>query len=157
MLIIASDPSVHTKRKSVVVKKSYPSGRVCREMGIFFIWRTNGITTTRYRIGLIAKDGGYEQATLNKKVEPASDSDIYYYQNEVCPNSKRNDKLMKACNTAYNRFFEVGYLSKRHGLRGYVKSIDNSTAKLYLNTDVGSRVILALLHAWYPQYEWSLS
>lgn len=156
MLIIANDPTVQIKRRGVIVKKSYPSSRICREMGIFHIWRTNGITTEHLRLGLITKDGGYETGVYNRTVEPASDSDIYYYQNETCSNEKRNDALMKACNKAYNRLCEAGYLSKRHGIRGWVRPIDSANAKIFLNTDVSSRVISAMLKAWNPKYEYTI-
>ena len=156
MLIIAHDPNVQVKRRSVIVKKSYPSSRVARELGIFHIWRTNGITTEHLRIGLVCKDGGYVQQVLNRTVDMASDSDIYYYQNEMYPNDKRNDELVKACNKAYNRFLDCGYLSKRHGVRGWVRPIDASTVKIFLNTEVGSRVISALLYAWNPNYTYEI-
>ena len=156
MVIIANDPDVHVKRRGVIVKKSYPSSRICKEMGIFHVWRTNGVTTEHLRLGLIASDGGYHTGVYNRTVDLASESDIYYYQNELYPDDRRNDELMKACNKAYNRFAECGYLTKRHGVRGWVRSIDSSTAKIFLNTDVSSRVISALLHAWYPNYTFKI-
>lgn len=156
MIIIANDPNVYTRKRSVVVRKMYPSHRVAREMGVFHVWRTNGVVTEHVVIGLIAEDGGYRQGVYSRKREFASESDKYYYDQEQKEDNRRNDKLVKACNEAYNRLLKCGYLSKVFGVRGWVKEIDGSNVRIFLNTDASSRVISSLLKAWNPQYEWTV-
>lgn len=149
MLIKASDPSVHIKKKPVVLSVKYSKipGSLDTDYKVMEVCRTNGLDTEYvYNIN----------GSFRRIVTPCTKEDRYDYDQDKKPDDGRNDILIKACNDVYNRFFRNGYLSKRHGIRGWVRSINSVSAKIFLNTDVSGRVILALLNAWYPQYEWSI-
>ena len=148
--IICYDTDVPEVEKKVVTLAAVPvtSSRYCRRVGMFKVIRTNGKLTETIITAPFMKGKNF------RKVKPASESDIFDYEQEVKPDCRRNDKLMKDVNEAYNLLYRKGYLCKIMGFRGRVKSVDYKSAKLVINTDYDSKVICALLDLYFPNRKW---
>lgn len=120
-----------------------------KRVGLFKVIRTNGKITETVVTAPFLK-GKHRP----RKVRKASPDDIFDYEQDVKKDERRNDRLMKDVNEAYNLLFKKGYLCKILGLRGRVKEIDYRSAKLIINTNYDSKVICALLELYFPNREW---
>lgn len=120
-----------------------------KRVGLFKVIRTNGKTTETVVTAPFLK--GMHRP---RKVRPCSEEDRVDYEQDVKKDDRRNDRLMKDVNEAYNLLFKKGYLCKILGFRGRVKEIDYRSAKLIINTNYDSKVICALLELYFPNREW---
>ena len=155
--IIFHDTSIPKKSKSVTLSITKREKGYAGRIGVFKLVRTNGKTTET-----IITSPNYKGKCKGKCIRyerPCTYEDWYDYIHDVSHNDehKRNDYLMKDINDAYNMLYKKGYLCKIAGFRGWVREIDQTSAKLVINTKYDSRVIVSLLELHYPSYTFEVN
>lgn len=150
--IICYDTDVVEEEKKAVTLAVSPITKHSwqRRVGLFKIIRTNGKETETIITAPCFKGKRF------RKVSQANPEDIFDYEQDVKHDVRRNDKLMKDVNEAYNLLYRKGYLCKVMGFRGRVKAIDYRSAKLIINTTYDSKVIRALLELYFPNRDWRI-
>ena len=146
--IICYDTDVKVEKKPVVL--SVQEKRLPRRRHPFkLITRTNGRLTEYICVNWCG-------VVTHKYTETCSPEDAYDYEQDVKVENKRNDKLMKDANNAFNLLLTKGYLYRRKGITGWVRSINEASAKLVVNTSYDSKVICALLKLYFPNRKWEV-
>ena len=147
--IVCYDDSIKSERKFTTLGiKWLHTSRYAEKINARVIIRTNGIVTEKKNVC----DYGVRWC----KTEPCTKGDRYDYEQDINKPFKRNDKLMKDANNAYNLLFRKGYLCRIAGIRGWVRQLDQSRAKIVVNTEYSSEIIKALLELYFPNRRWEV-
>ena len=146
--IICYDTDVKVEKKPVVL--SIKERVIFKRHPIRIIVRTNGESTETIVINK-------NNITTRRYINPCTEEDRYDYEQDVKVENKRNDKLMKDANNAFNLLLTKGYLYRRKGITGWVRSINEASAKIVVNTSYDSKVICALLKLYFPNRKWEVT
>ena len=147
--IVCHDDSIKSEREFVTLTvNELHNSSYCDRTHIRVVTRTNGIITEKLNVN--------DYGVRWRKTESCSEADRYDYEHDIKKTFKRNDKLMKDANNAYNLLLRKGYLCHIAGITGWVRQLNQSTAKIVVNTEYSSEVICALLELYFPNRRWEV-